>query len=243
MLTKSYKIQPYLDSKEHSWAPTTHTTERSRLQHVARLLGGTVDEMPAVEPTVLINALKRLGYTVYATKTTLIRVGELYAFNGDTSVKDWLKQNSRVFKAAYVPRKASMSFADAVQAIERLPTPQMQAFARGLLVSGLRISEAFKADLANGTVVGKGNRVRAVPNAEMVTATPGCSATKFRDELRKLGLTPHMLRKIAATRAVELGAREADLLAIFGWTNMQTASYYVQASRASEVAAKLKEGM
>lgn len=223
------QIDLYIQSKEQAWASSTLQTERARLYK----LGALFNFSPLPEPAQVYATLVKHGYKSYSIKTSMIRLGELHA-----PIKLWMKQNAQLFKNAYVPRRAPMTFQEALDAIKQLPTEQMQRFARGLLASGLRISEAFKVR-ADGTVVGKGGRVRQVPNNELVANTPGCSNTHFRNALRRIGLTPHLLRKIAASRAVELGAREAELLQIFGWTNMQTASYYVQGYRADEVSKKL----
>lgn len=39
---------------------------------------------------------------------------------------------------------------------------------------------------------------------------------------------PHGVRKIAATRAASAGATEAELMAIFGWTDPKMASHYTR---------------
>ena len=37
-----------------------------------------------------------------------------------------------------------------------------------------------------------------------------------------------MLRKLAATRLVELGVNEYDLLKIMGWSSIETSKFYIQ---------------
>jgi integrase len=47
----------------------------------------------------------------------------------------------------------------------------------------------------------------------------------------------HGVRKIAATRAADNGATEAELMAIFGWTDPKTAAHYTRTANRKRLAA------
>jgi integrase len=139
-----------------------------------------------------------------------------------------------------VPKKPTVTFSEALNHLRtcQLLDEPTRVFALAMLTSGLRLSEALKVNGAT-MVIGKGGKARQVYNAPLTS--DGVSIKRLRTSLATVGLTPHMLRKLAATQAVELGAREADLLAMFGWSSAQTASYYVQATKTGDIAAKMKE--
>jgi integrase len=48
----------------------------------------------------------------------------------------------------------------------------------------------------------------------------------------------HGIRKIAATRAANAGATEAELMAIFGWTDPKMASHYTKTANRRRLAAQ-----
>ncbi len=227
-------IDAYLSSKSTSWSDTTLKSEAARLR--------LIKQADLQDAAGLYKRLVKQGYKPYSIKTIFIRAGGLVEFGVASgylppqinSFQQFLHENARLFRHAYVPKKPSCTFEEARAKINTLE-PAMQQQALALLASGLRISEAVTVR-TDGTVLGKGGRRRQVINA------PSCSfqIDKLRKALTSIGLTPHMLRKLAATKAVELGAREADLLAIFGWSSAQTASYYVQATNVDKVSAALK---
>ena len=51
----------------------------------------------------------------------------------------------------------------------------------------------------------------------------------------------HGVRKIAATRAAEAGATEAELMAIFGWTDPKMAAHYTRTANRKRLAAQAME--
>jgi integrase len=51
------------------------------------------------------------------------------------------------------------------------------------------------------------------------------------------GLTPHGIRKLAVHRAILAGAQEADLLALFGWTDIRSALPYLRKLRTKQLEA------
>jgi integrase len=63
---------------------------------------------------------------------------------------------------------------------------------------------------------------------------------KFRDWCAEAGLphcSPHGLRKAGATIAAENGASEAQLMAIYGWSDMKMASHYTRKANRRRLAA------
>lgn len=221
--------EQYLLSKRDSWSYASYKSEASRLASIP-------DAFLPNDPAGFYEHLVKASYKPYTIKTLFIRASELVDFgypNQSNKFKQFMRERARLFKAVYSPKRPPMDFAAAVARIKAELTPELAAQALALLSSGLRISEANAVKF--GAVIGKGNKSRQVYNAPQVTIEPH----KLRRALKPLGLTPHSLRKLAATRAVELGAREADLLAIFGWASMHTAGYYVQATNSASVAAKL----
>lgn len=221
--------QAYLQSKQDSWSYASYKSEASRLASIP-------DAYLPNDPEGFFRHCVNGGYMAYTIKTLFIRASELVDFGypgQPNAFKRFMRERARLFKSVYSPKRPPMDFATAVARIKAELAPELAAQALALLSSGLRISEAN--EVKSGTVVGKGNKSRQVYNAPTVKIVPH----QLRRALKPLGLTPHSLRKLAATRAVELGAREADLLAIFGWSSMQTAGYYVQATNSASVAAKL----
>jgi integrase len=63
---------------------------------------------------------------------------------------------------------------------------------------------------------------------------------EFRDACRKAGVpgSAHGVRKIAATRAADAGATEAELMAIFGWTDPKMAAHYTRTANRKRLAAQ-----
>ena len=54
---------------------------------------------------------------------------------------------------------------------------------------------------------------------------------EFKAACKEAGVpgSAHGVRKIAATRAADAGATEAELMAIFGWTDPKMAAHYTRA--------------
>jgi integrase len=65
----------------------------------------------------------------------------------------------------------------------------------------------------------------------------------FKDACRSAGVSgsAHRVRKIAATRAADAGATEAQLMAIFGWTDPKMAAHYTRSANRKRLAADAME--
>ena len=63
---------------------------------------------------------------------------------------------------------------------------------------------------------------------------------EFKAACKEAGVpgSAHGVRKIAATRAADAGATEAELMAIFGWTDPKMASHYTRTANRKRLAAQ-----
>jgi integrase len=66
---------------------------------------------------------------------------------------------------------------------------------------------------------------------------------EFKAACKEAGVpgSAHGVRKIAATRAAEAGATEAELMAIFGWTDPKMAAHYTRTANRKRLAAQAME--
>jgi len=66
---------------------------------------------------------------------------------------------------------------------------------------------------------------------------------EFRNACKQAGVpgSAHGVRKIAATRAADHGATEAQLMAIFGWTDPKMAAHYTRSANRKRLAAQAME--
>lgn len=211
-------IDQYIEAHEGAWAPTTLKSETSRLRAVAHL----VDDGPEA-------VIKGTNLKPYALKTLLIRLVHFEAWlyeasllRGEARFAQYMKKHKNRFKHAYVKEELSVTY-DA--ACTRIAGMVGNDTASQLLSSGLRISELYSID-ADGYVTGKGGKRRRTFGATITK--PTCSKSSLRNALRKIGLKPHTLRKLCATRCAERGASAADLCKIFGWSDIKTAYQYLQ---------------
>ena len=231
-------VTSYLESKKDSWSESTLRSERFRMKVL------TAEHL--ANPQALYDQLLSEERKPYSIKTTFVRAGELAEFaieqgllSGPNKVKEFIEKQARLFKRAYVPKTVDMTFEQAVELIEKLPNEHDRAKATELLFTGMRFSESLTLT-EDGRVETKGGGFREVSLAKDMVHKPftRCHSTFYKN-LKKVGLTPHMLRKLCATKLASLGATEADLMKIFGWRNSQMASIYVQAQREAEFRDKL----
>ena len=223
--------QKYLQSRiEDGLSDTTIKAMRSRLAKIP-------DQFLPKDPAGLHKHLIAEGYSPYTIKQMMTLATQVA---GSDAFASYMKKKQRALANVYAPKKVPLTFDEALACMKESMPDGDREFALGLLASGLRISEAAKLD-DSGQVVGKGSKLRAVANADMVSAKPPKSIDTFRRRLKEAtGLTPHQLRKLAATKFVELGAREAELCALFGWSAFATASIYIQAKNTDTMDDKVK---
>ncbi len=232
-------VDEYIESKTGSWSEATMKSERSRLRNL--------EPKFLTDPKALYECLKHIrGLKPYAIKTTFIRVGELaeYAIeakaikDGKNKVKEYLRAQANLFKGAYKPKVVSLTWEEALSKIQGLEYEEDRKRALELLFTGMRWNES--ENFKDGQVKAKGGDTRNVSLARGIEHVEYASHyTTFYRALKKVGLTPHMLRKLAATKATEQGADVADLMARFGWKSAQTAFLYVQSRKQKELDEKL----
>lgn len=213
-------VDAYLRDQHSAWAPSTLQSETSRLRSIAPHLSKA-----PVDVHRWLTANNQKPYTIKTTfirlcsfESWLIRQGHLK----EAKFAAYMEKHRNRFKHAYVKEDVNVSYEEARERIEKLPEPARK-MAIGLLQNGLRLSEAY--NVKDGKVVGKGGKPRNVYGTIEETV-PRSTLWK---KLKSVGLKPHMLRKLLATRLSDNGATPADLCQIFGWSSFATAYQYAQA--------------
>lgn len=233
-------IEQYINSKRLAWAPTTLKTELSRLNaHIVRI-DDSADKV--------YQDLADGGMKPYAIKTTFIRLGEFYAWLldagkrvGENKFKVFLKANARLFKFAYVTEKLDIDYEEAVRRISWIKDASMQLAARQLLEGGLRSCELDTIN--NGRVIGKGGKPREIfLDDKLAEFKFSGTYAQLYYALKKVGLKPHSLRKLCATK---LGSQPDmnvfDVLESFGWASAETGKRYMQPKRGEQLAKGFKK--
>jgi hypothetical protein len=218
------EIENYLQYKSYAWSPRTIKTERSRLKKLEPFITG--------DPLVLWNFLEA-KYSAYTRKMNWQRVVDFWAHTfsyQNNPYKHWMHKNRRLFKHVYKRKELGITYEQAKAKVLEIPCEETKEKALQLLTSGMRWSESLY--IHNGQILGKGSKPRKVYAEQRVYSS---SYETFWRHLKKVGLTPHMLRKLFATRCVELGMKEADLLKIMGWESIDTAKYYLQPKNDNEI--------
>jgi integrase len=221
-------VDKYIESKSFAWSPSSQRSERSRLRASAHLID--------VDPRDVFGTL-RATKNSYTVKTTFIRLGEFYEFlltvgnrNGLNPFKLFMREHAQLFKNAYEKERLSVDYEEAKAKIAQIENLSSRAKALELLASGARYAESLTQ--IEGYITGKGGKRRRMFLPEGVSAADfRRSYSAFRRDLQRVGLKPHTLRKLAATRFVEMGAREADLMQLMGWSSIVTASSYLQSKK------------
>lgn len=221
----------YLDSKKGAWAESTLRSEEHRLNGLLPHLNG---DAPA-----LWKALASLK--PYSRVTAFTRACSFYSFliakghvAGPNVYDAFREENARLFKNAYQPKALSISFEEAKRRIAEIKDEAIRNRALRLLSGGLRFTES--ATLQDGHVVGKGGKRRRVFCQETTGDVYTGSYQTFFRALKKVGLKPHDLRKLCATKLVEAGLKEADLMKVMGWNSIITAKSYLQPKLDDELA-------
>lgn len=213
-------ISMYLEFHSSAWASSTLKSESSRLRQIESYLDKT--------PEHLYEYLKT-SKKPYTIKTTFIRVCDLEKWIGKSNkFRIFMEKHERRFKHLYEKEECGVSYFEACKRIEALPDPS-RSMAFALLTTGCRISEAYT--FRDGRVTGKGGKVRKVYGTIKETE----AKSTFTRKLKAVGLKPHTLRKLCATRLAEKGASPADLCKIFGWSSISTAYQYLQAKEDSKI--------
>lgn len=222
-------IEPYLEAHETAWAESTYKSEKSRLNSISDRLDLT--------PKDLYQVLLKEGYKLYSIKTLFIRLSRIEKWGGlKPNFGQFLETHRNRFKHAYEKETLEINFNECSNLLNSVEYPEVRVLANGLLKTGLRISEAYR--VKDGQVIGKGGKPRKVYGRIEARV----SQSTLRRKLKAVGLKPHMLRKLCATRLAEKGATPADLCKIFGWSSIKTAYQYLQPREDEKIEALMAEG-
>ncbi len=217
-------ITEYINAQSNRWATSTIKSEHSRLNAMAHVLNG--------DPLTLWNGLQSMG--AYARKTAFIRAGSFWEWAHKSAVyKDWMKDNQRLFTNAYTKERLDISYDEAVLAIESIEDTAIKKRAQEILMGAVRYCESTQP--VSDTVIGKGGKIR--PDFRQPVTGPAYTGSylTFWRALKKVGLKPHTLRKLALTRMAERGASLFDLMEVAGWSTPQTAASYIQPSKTEKL--------
>lgn len=245
MITQEH-VNKYIDSKSLSWSPSTLKSERARLVRALPNLSASL------APEELYKLLKNSGnYGDYTIKTTFIRIRqflkEVSLTEPDESAAHQLYESydrfvtthQRLFKYAYNKERLNITFNEALKRVQTIKNLETRAKAIQLLTSGMRFTESIT--LQNSEVVGKGGKRRIVYGAAELTNE--VSYKTLYTALKKIGLKPHTLRKLAAQRLIEKGADISELMEIMGWSDITTAGIYLQSARRKDRIKDLMSGI
>lgn len=225
------EITSYIQSKANAWSASTLRSEHNRLLAVSCSLSLTAEAFYLRYKSV---------YTPYSLKTLMIRVSKFKEFQGDFSYKAFMQSNARLFRYVYTFKAVGITYEDALSKIKTIEHPETRQIAILMLTTGMRIHEALKYD-GSGTIIGKGGKPRRVFSA---TAAPkNLTYIQVYRELTRIGLKPHDLRKLAASKLAVSGLSEADLMEVMGWNNIQTASKYLQPLLEDRLKRKVQEAL
>ena len=233
----THQINSYIESKVGAWAPSTLSSEKARLMAVK----GFLDK----NPQELWNYCELNKTKSYSRVTLFTRVIDFLSLNNIElciKYKEFRKNNSRLFKNCYKRKVVSITFDEAINRIKGIRDKQVKLKALQLINSGMRYTESMI--IVDGKITGKGNKDRDVfAPAIFKKVCFGKSYSTLLRQLKLVGLTPHMLRKLFATKAVEIGMKEADLLKIMGWESIITAQYYLQPKDNDSINEMLKDNL
>jgi integrase len=215
-------IDQYIESKQLAWAPSTLRSESHRLTGIAELLDG--------KPETLWKAIQEMA--PYGRKTIWTRVTSFWQWaldrgllKGPNKYRVFKQENARLFKHVYQPKTPKIDYQEACKRINEMEDESMRNKAKRLLSGGLRYSE--EDTIEDNHVIGKGSKSRRVFCEQIDGPIFKGSYHRFYHALKKVGLKPHDLRKIAATELARKGLREADLMKAMGWESIVTAKSYL----------------
>ena len=228
-------INKYLEDKSLVWSKTTYKSESARLKYLKPHIEKSSEQIWKV----LQDNKKPYSRLTYWTRLVnlfdwAIDHGHI---NGPNVHRVFKSKNPQLFRKVYEKKHPRQNFENVKKMLESLDDAQLRNKALQLLVSGMRYTESLS--LKDDKVIGKGNKVRRIYNAVPVKYTMSYSTLWRR--LRKLGLKPHDLRKLAGSKFLELGLNEFDLLKVMGWSSIETAKSYIAPKRSKEISNVLKE--
>lgn len=231
MLNMKHLIDNYIDAHANAWTAATQRSERFRLYAVADALDGSPEKLWEAAQALAPSSRATLVVRASAFWQWLIDEGHV---SGSNKYAAWRRKNRRLFVNAYKRRRVGMTYDEAKARIEAIGDEAVRLRALRILGSGCRWSESCQE---KEIVEGKGGKVRRLyyPGGVAGDGFDRSYSTFIRRLKALTGLRPHDLRALAATRAGERGARAADLMEIFGWSDIKTAAFYLQPQREEEL--------
>jgi integrase len=214
-------IDKYIKYHALSWSYTTQKSERSRLLRLVPYLTGN--------PELLWNAIQDRG--AYTRVTTWTRVTAFWDWliqerhKNHNPYDKWRTKHANLFKNSYVKERLEITYEEAKARLNTISDPSIRRRAFEILGSAQRYSES---DQEGEEITGKGSKPRPNLRPELSGPSFDKSYHTFYRALKKVGLKPHTLRKLALTRLVDKGATAYDLMEVAGWSSIQTASSYIQ---------------
>ncbi len=204
-------VEAYINDHKTAWAESTLKSELARLRRLDLSL----------PPEALFEKLQQQGKKPYTIKTTFIRVCALESWAKlEPRFAQFMEKHGRRFKFVYEKEQVQVTYEEAEKRIMGLEG-RSREHALGLLRSGVRLTESY--NVRDGQVKGKGGKTRKIYGKIKETE----AKSTFTRKLKAVGLKPHTLRKLCATRLAEKGATPADLCKIFGWSSIETAYQYL----------------
>lgn len=216
-------IEWYIDAHKDIWSDSTLRSERYRLLSMSSHLTGSVVPLDS-----FLNSMGSYSRVTYFSRAIhfwdwLIEHGHVAGVN---EYKKFRRDHRKQFKNVYKRKHPNFSYSEVLLRISNIPDRACQEKAKELLQSGMRFSESLT--LKDGQIIGKGGKRRNVFTKPSNVSVP---YHRLYKALRKVGLTPHALRKVFATELVAKGANEFELTEIMGWSNLNTAQSYVRCDK------------
>lgn len=234
----------YLNYYDKIWDNKTYESEKSRLKTVIRVM-----RISGFRGIDFYNQLKIEGYKPYTIKKLVQRAAALYKHGQDQGflskfnnpMQDIITRSPQLFRNAYKAERLKLDYDEAKNRILTIANEDVREFCMQLLKTGLRIHEAYIVNQSTSSVIGKGDKERFTTfewpaNKEMP------SEATVRRALAKIGLKPHSLRKLLATKLSRESSFSAqDIMTIMGWSSIETASKYYQPLKEETLKQKMKE--
>lgn len=233
----------YLSYHDRIWDDKTYASESSKLKTIIRVMRTT-----GLRGIDFYAALKAEGYKPYTIKAFVQRAASMYRHGQEAKIvdafnnpyNDLLARSPQLFRNAYKPERLKLNFDEALTRIKSIEDEAMREMCLALLKSGLRIHEAYKVNYETSSVVGKGDKERFTAFS-FPAHLKMPSEYQVRTALAKIGLKPHSLRKLLATKLSRSDLRHADIMQVMGWSSIETASKYFQPLNEEQLKQKMKE--
>lgn len=210
-------VKAYLDFHKNMWSDNT-----------SRNAAYTLSRYYHADPQRAFSAME--GLKPYSRHTAWTRLCHFAAWSGNQAYVDFTHRHKKLLKNSYTPEKLTLTFPEALERINKIAHLGLRTEALRLLLGAQRWSDAPSGA---GVVTGKGGRTR--PDFSPHPKNPDISYMQLYRALKKEGLKPHTLRKLALTRLVEKGATAADLMVVAGWSSIATAYSYLQSKQVTEL--------